>query len=76
MSNMEGMDPYSQDTVHRVLNKDDHDFKQDPTQILDMALTQPNNLAAGATGRINVVIDQFRAETEPVAHESMLVVAS
>ncbi|KAK9786070.1 hypothetical protein WJX73_003450 [Symbiochloris irregularis] len=75
LSQMEGLDPYTQDTVHRVLNKDDHDFQQDPTQILDVALAHPDSLANGATGKISVVIDQFRAEVEPVAHESMLPVA-
>lgn len=75
LSQLESMTPYTQDTVHRVLNKDDHDFKQDPTQVLDMTLARADDLAAGATGKINVVIDQFRAEVEPVAHESMLPVA-
>ena len=76
LQELENMEPYKNDSTKRILNKNDHDFQQDPIQILNVTRQSFDHLSAGITGRIAVVIDQFRADVQPFADHTSLLTAS
>ena len=72
LGQLETLAPYSFDDVKRTLNKDDHDFNEDPSQIVNISLSNPGSINSGATASINVVIDQYMAETEPAGKHNVM----
>lgn len=70
---LEDMEPYRQNEIKRTKNAEDHDYRQDPTATLKMTLADSRRLDAGATGEINIVIDQFRAESAPATVDNVAI---